>query len=145
MRVMVLVHATEDSEQGNYGGRVGEFEAMGKYNEELVKAGVMLAGEGIEPSSGGKRLDFAADGSGSRVIDGPFAEAKEIIGGFWIWQVSTMEEAVEWLRRAPFRGQTVELRRILEPADFAGLLPPEVMENEARLRAQAAAATDTEG
>jgi hypothetical protein len=144
MRVMVLVHATEDSEQGNYGGRVGEFEAMGKYNEELVKAGVMLAGEGIEPSSGGKRLDFAADGSGSRVIDGPFAEAKEIIGGFWIWQVSSMEEAVEWLRRAPFRGQTVELRRILEPADFAGLLPPEVMENEARLRAQTAA-TDTEG
>jgi hypothetical protein len=144
MRVMVLVHATEDSEQGNYAGRVGEFEAMGKYNEELVKAGVMLAGEGIEPSSGGKRLDFAADGSGSRVIDGPFAEAKEIIGGFWIWQVSSMEEAVEWLRRAPFRGQTVELRRILEPADFAGLLPPEVMENEARLRAQTAA-TDTEG
>jgi hypothetical protein len=144
MRVMVLVHATEDSEQGNYAGRVGEFEAMGKYNEELVKAGVMLAGEGIEPSSGGKRLDFAADGSGSRVIDGPFAEAKEIIGGFWIWQVSSMEEAVEWLRRAPFRGQTVELRRILEPADFEGLLPPEVMENEARLRAQTAA-TDTEG
>jgi hypothetical protein len=144
MRVMVLVHATEDSEQGNYTGRVGEFEAMGKYNEELVKAGVMLAGEGIEPSSGGKRLDFAADGSGSRVIDGPFAEAKEIIGGFWIWQVSSMEEAVEWLRRAPFRGQTVELRRILEPTDFEGLLPPEVMENEARLRAQTAA-TDTEG
>jgi hypothetical protein len=144
MRVMVLVHATEDSEQGNYAGRVGEFEAMGKYNEELVKAGVMLAGEGIEPSSGGKRLDFAADGSGSRVIDGPFAEAKEIIGGFWIWQVSSMEEAVEWLKRAPFRGQTVELRRILEPADFEGLLPPEVMENEARLRAQTAA-TDTEG
>jgi hypothetical protein len=144
MRVMVLVHATEDSEQGNYAGRVGEFEAMGKYNEELVKAGVMLAGEGIEPSSGGKRLDFAADGDRSRVIDGPFAEAKEIIGGFWIWQVSSMEEAVEWLRRAPFRGQTVELRRILEPADFEGLLPPEVMENEARLRAQTAA-TDTEG
>jgi hypothetical protein len=144
MRVMVLVHATEDSEQGNYAGRVGEFEAMGKYNEELVKAGVMLAGEGIEPSSGGKRLEFAADGSGSRVIDGPFAEAKEIIGGFWIWQVSSMEEAVEWLKRAPFRGQTVELRRILEPADFAGVLPPEVMENEARLRAQTAA-TDTEG
>ena len=144
MRVMVLVHATEDSEQGNYAGRVGEFEAMGKYNEELVKAGVMLAGEGIEPSSGGKRLDFAADGSGSRVIDGPFAEAKEIIGGFWIWQVSSMEEAVEWLKRAPFREQTVELRRILEPADFEGLLPPEVMENEARLRAQTAA-TDTEG
>src|ERR1700678_2788092 len=145
MRVMVLVHATEDSEKGDYAGHADEFEAMGKYNEELVKAGVMLAGEGIEPSSGGKRLDFAADGSGSRGIDGPFAEAKEIIGGFWIWQVSSMEEAVEWLRRAPFRGQTVELRRILEPAYFEGVLPPEVMENEARLRAQTAVATDTEG
>jgi hypothetical protein len=142
MRVMVLVHATEDSEQGNYAGRVGEFEAMGKYNEELVKAGVMLAGEGLEPSSGGKLLNFAADGGDSRVIDGPFAEAKEIIGGFWIWQVSSMEEAVEWLRRAPFRDQTVELRRILEQADFEGLLPPEVMENEARLRAQAAASAE---
>jgi hypothetical protein len=142
MRVMVLVHATEDSEQGNYAGHVGEFEAMGKYNEELVKAGVMLAGEGLEPSSGAKLLDFAADGGGSRVIDGPFAEAKEIIGGFWIWQVSSMEEAVEWLRRAPFSGQTVELRRILEQADFEGLLPPEVMENEARLRAQAAASAE---
>ena len=142
MRVMVLVHATEDSEQGNYAGRVGEFEAMGKYNEELVKAGVMLAGEGIEPSSGGKRLDFAADGSGSRVIDGPFAEAKEIIGGFWIWQVSSMEEAVEWLRRAPFRGQSVELRRILEAADFEGQLPQEVLDNEARLRSQTASPTE---
>jgi hypothetical protein len=142
MRVMVFVHATEDSEHGNYAGRVGEFEAMGKYNGELVKAGVMLAGEGLEPSSGGKRLDFAPDGDRSRVIDGPFAEAKEVIGGFWIWQVSSMEEAVEWLRRAPFRDQTVELRRILEQADFEGLLPPEVMEKEARLRAQTAASTE---
>jgi hypothetical protein len=142
MRVMVLVHATEDSEQGNYAGRVGEFEAMGKYNEELVKAGVMLAGEGLEPSSDGKRLDFAADGEGSRVIDGPFAEAKEVIGGFWIWQVSSMEEAVEWLRRAPFRGQTVELRRILEQADFEGQLPQEVLDKEAQLRAQSAASTE---
>ena len=141
MRVMVFVHATEESEKGDYAGHADEFAAMGKYNEELVKAGVILAGEGLEPSSHGKRVDFAADG-GSRVIDGPFAEAKEIIGGFWIWQVSSMEEAVEWLRRAPFRGQTVELRRILEQADFEGLLPPEVMENEARLRAQATATTE---
>jgi hypothetical protein len=141
MRVMVLVHATEDSEQGNYAGHVGEFEAMGKYNEELVKAGVMLVGEGLEPSSGGKLLDFAADGGGSRVIDGPFAEAKEIVGGFWIWQVSSMEEAVEWLRRAPFRGQTVELRRILEQADFEGQLPQEVLDKEAQLRAKSAAAS----
>jgi hypothetical protein len=143
MRVMVLVHATQESEQGNYAEHVDEFEAMGKYNEELVKAGIMLAGEGLEPSSHGKLVAFAADGGGSRVIDGPFAEAKEVIGGFWIWQVSSMEEAVEWLRRAPFRDQSVELRRILEPADIEGQLPPEVMENEARLRTQAA--TPTEG
>jgi hypothetical protein len=142
MKVMVLVHATQDSEQGNYADHVDEFEAMGKYNEELVKAGIMLAGEGLEPSSHGKLVTFAADGGGSRVIDGPFAEAKEVIGGFWIWQVSSMEEAVEWLRRAPFRDQSVELRRILESADFAGQLPSEVMENEARLRAQTAASTE---
>src|ERR1700733_7955015 len=94
MRVMVFVHATEDSEKGDYAGHADEFEAMGKYNEELVQAGVMLAGEGLEPSAHGKLVDFAADGAGSRVIDGPFAEAKEVIGGFWIWQVSSMEEAV---------------------------------------------------
>ena len=140
MRVMVFVHATEESEQGNYAEHVDEFEAMGKYNEELVKAGVMLAGEGIEPSSAGKRLEFAADGSGSRVTDGPFAEAKEVIGGFWIWQVSSMEEAVEWLKRAPFRDQMVDLRKILEPADFSNQLPQDVLDNEARLRAQSAAA-----
>ena len=138
MRVMVFVHATEESEQGNYAGHVDEFEAMGKYNEELVKAGIILAGEGLEPSKHGKLVDFAADGGGPRVIDGPFAEAKEVIGGFWIWQVSSMEEAVEWLRRAPFRGQSVELRRILEAADFEGRLPQEVLDNEARLRAQTA-------
>jgi hypothetical protein len=136
MRVMVLVHATEDSEKGDYAGHADEFEAMGRYNEELVKAGVMLAGEGLEPSSHGKLVDFAADGAGSRVIDGPFAEAKEVIGGFWIWQVSSMEEAVQWLRRAPFRGQQVELRRVMEQADLEGQLPPEILENEARLRAQ---------
>jgi hypothetical protein len=140
MRVMVFVHATDDSEQGNYAGHVDEFKAMGKYNEELVKAGILLAGEGLQPSSHGKRLTFSAEG-GPRVTDGPFAEAKEIIGGFWIWQVSSMEEAVEWLRRAPFRGQQVELRRIMEPADLVGLLPQDVLDNEARLRAQSAAAT----
>ena len=137
MRVMVFVHATEDSEQGKYAEHADEFVAMGKYNEELVKAGIMLAGEGLEPSSGGKLVDFAADG-GTRVIDGPFAEAKEVIGGFWIWQVSSMEEAIEWLRRAPFRGQQVELRRILEAADFEGKLPQAVLDDEARLRAQSA-------
>ena len=137
MRVMVFVHATEESEKGDYAGHADEFEAMGKFNEELVAAGVILAGEGLEPSTHGKRVDFAADGASSRVIDGPFAEAKEVIGGFWIWQVSSMEEAVEWVRRAPFRGQQIELRRIMEQADLEGQLPPEIIENEARLRAQA--------
>src|SRR5580692_9473529 len=141
MRVMVFVHATEDSEKGDYAGHADEFEAMGKYNEELVKAGVMLAGEGLQPSSHAKRLTFAADG-GSQVTDGPFAEAKEVIGGFWIWQVSSMEEAVEWLKRAPFRGQAVDLRKILEPADFADQLPQDVLDNEAKLRAQSAATNE---
>src|ERR1700721_1311395 len=107
MRVMVLVHATEDSEKGDYAGHADEFEAMGTYNEELVKAGVMLAGEGLEPSSHGRLVDFAADGAGSRVIDGPFAEAKEVLGGFWIWRVSSMGGGVQWLRRAPVRGRPV--------------------------------------
>ena len=106
MRVMVLVKATEDSERGNYADHVDEFVAMGKFNEELVKAGIMLAGEGLTPSAEGKRVTFGEDG-GTRVIDGPFTEAKELVGGFWIWQVSSLEEAVEWLKRAPFRSQTV--------------------------------------
>jgi len=135
MRVMVLVKATEDSEQGNYADHVDEFEAMGRYNEELLKAGIMLAGEGLAPSSAGKRLVFGDDG-GSRVIDGPFAETKELVGGFWIWQVSSMEEAVEWLKRAPFTRQTVELRKIMDPADFEGQVPQEVLDTEQRLRAQ---------
>jgi hypothetical protein len=135
MRVMVLVKATEDSERGDYAGHEDEFAAMGKFNEELVKAGIMLAGEGLTPTSQGKRVEFGADG-GSRVIDGPFAEAKELVGGFWIWQVSSLEEAVEWLKRAPFKSQSVELRRIQEVADFEGLLPQDVIDAEARLRAQ---------
>jgi hypothetical protein len=138
MRVMVLVKATEDSERGNYADHVDEFEAMGKYNEELLKAGIMLAGEGLTPSSDGKRLEFGADG-GSRVIDGPFAETKELVGGFWIWQVSSMAEAVEWLKRAPFKTTTVELRRIAELADFEGQLPQEVIDAERRQRDQSAA------
>ena len=124
MRVMVLVKATEDSEKGEYAGHEEEFAAMGRYNEELLNAGIMLAGEGLTPSSQGRRLEFGDDG-GSRVIDGPFAETKELVAGFWIWQVSSMDEAVEWLKRAPFNGATVELRRIpgggrLRGADTAG-------------------------
>jgi hypothetical protein len=135
MRVMVLVKATEDSEKGDYAGHEEEFAAMGKYNEELLKAGIMLAGEGLTPSSQGKRLEFGNDG-GSRVIDGPFAETKELVGGFWIWQVSSMDEAVEWLKRAPFKGTTVELRRIQEAADFEGQIPQEIIDAESRLREQ---------
>jgi hypothetical protein len=135
MRVMVLVKATEDSEHGNYAEHADEFAAMGKYNEELLKAGIMLAADGLAPSSEGKRVAFGDDG-GTRVIDGPFTETKELVGGFWIWQVSSMEEAVEWLKRAPFRGTSVELRRINEAADFEGQLPQEVLDAEQRLRSQ---------
>ena len=138
MRVMVLVKATEDSERGNYADHVDEFVAMGKFNEELVKAGIMLAGEGLTPSAEGKRVAFDAGGD-TRVIDGTFAEAKELVGGFWIWQVSSMEEAVEWLKRAPFKSETVELRRIQEAEDFEGLVPQEIVDAEARLREKSAA------
>jgi len=138
MRVMVLVKATEDSERGNYADHVDEFVAMGKFNEELVKAGIMLAGEGLTPSAEGKRVSFDA-GGGTRVIDGPFTEAKELVAGFWIWQVSSMEEAVEWLKRAPFKSAAVELRRIQEAEDFEGLVPQEIVDAEARLREQSAA------
>ena len=137
MRVMVLVKATEDGEKGNYAEHADEFAAMGKYNEELLKAGIMLAGEGLTPSAEGKRVMYDTDG-GSRVIDGPFAEAKELIGGFWIWQVSSMDEAVEWVKRAPLKGTAVELRRILEAADFEGQLPQEILDAESRLRTQSA-------
>jgi len=135
MRVMVLVKATEDSERGDYADHADEFAAMGKFNEELVKAGIMLAGEGLAPTSDGKRVVYDAEGA-SRVIDGPFAEAKELVGGFWIWQVSSMEEAVEWVKRAPFKNQSVELRRVHEAEDFAGRLPQDILDAEARLRAQ---------
>ncbi len=137
MRVMVLVKATDDSEKGEYAGHEEEFAAMGRYNEELLGAGIMLAGEGLAPSSRGKRLEFGDDG-GSRVIDGPFAEARELVGGFWIWQVSSMDAAVEWLKRAPFKGATAELRRIAEAAGFEGQMPKEVIDAESRLREQSA-------
>lgn len=136
MRVMVLVKANEDSEKGNYADHADEFAAMSKYNEELLKAGIMLAGEGLTQSSEGKRVAFGA--GGSRVIDGPFAETKELVAGFWIWQVSSMDEAVEWLKRAPFKEGAVEIRRIAEAADFEGQVPQEVLDAENRLRSQSA-------
>ena len=134
MRVMVFVKANPESEAGVLPS-TEILTKMGKYNEELVKAGIMLAGEGLRPSSKGKRVKF--DGGKKTVTDGPFAETKELIAGFWIWQVRSMEEAVEWLKRAPFDGGTeVELRPVFEAEDFGANLTPELREQEERLREQ---------
>ena len=132
MRVMVMVKANMDSEAGILPSK-DLLTAMGKFNEELVKAGVMLAGDGLEASSKGKRVKFS--GKNRAVIDGPFAETKELIAGFWIWQVRSMDEAVEWLKRAPFDGgEEVEIRRVFEAADFGESLTPELKGQEERLR-----------
>jgi hypothetical protein len=136
MRVMVIVKANKDSEAGIMPDRA-ILEAMGKYNEQLVKAGVMLAGEGLHPSSKGKRVRFS--GNQRSVTDGPFTEAKELIAGFWLWQVKSMDEAVEWLKRAPFDGGTeIELRQVFESADFGEAFTPELREREEKLRAEIA-------
>jgi len=135
MRVMVIVKADKNSEAGILPTKE-IFEKMGKYNEELVKAGVMLAAEGLQASSKGKRIRFTSDKR--TVLDGPFTETKELIAGFWLWQVRSMDEAVEWLKRAPFDGGTeVEIRRVFEAEDFGENFTPELQEQEARLRAQA--------
>ena len=137
MRVMVIVKADKDSEAGVLPSKELLTE-MGKYNEELVKAGVMLAGEGLQATSKGKRVRFS--GTNRTVIDGPFTETKELIAGFWLWQVRSMEEAVEWLKRAPFDGGTeIEIRRVFETEDFGAEMTPELREQEDRLRKQAAA------
>jgi hypothetical protein len=134
MRVMVIVKATEESEAGVLPSTELLAE-MGKFNEELAKAGVMLAGEGLQSSSKGVRVRF--DGKERKVIDGPFAETKELIAGFWLWQVKSMEEAIEWLKRAPFDGGTeVEIRPVFEAEDFGEQLTPELREQDERLRAQ---------
>ena len=136
MRVMVLVKANEESEAGVMPSQE-LLEKMGAYNEELVGAGVMLAGEGLHPSSKGARIRF--EGDRKTVIDGPFAETKELIAGFWLWQVGSFEEAVEWLKRAPFDGGTeIELRPVFELDDFGAELTPELREQEERLRSQVA-------
>ena len=134
MRVMVLVKADENSEAG---ARPDEkiLTDMGKFNEELVKARVMLAGEGLQPSSKGARVRFS--GAKRTVIDGPFTEAKELIAGFWLWQVESMEEAIDWLKRAPFDQTEVEIRQVFEADDFGEAFTPELREQEERLRAQA--------
>jgi len=137
MRVMVIVKATQQSEAGELPS-TELLTAMGQYNEELVKAGVTQAGEGLQPSARGKRVRFS--GSTRSVTDGPFAETKELIAGFWLWQVRSMDEAVEWLKRSPFDGGTeIEIRQVFEPEDFGAELTPELREQENRLRKQVAA------
>jgi hypothetical protein len=137
MRVMVIVKANADSEAGMLPSEEILAE-MGKFNEELVSAGLMLAGEGLKPTSEGTRVRF--EGKTRTVIDGPFAETKELLAGFWLWQVKSLDEAVEWLKRAPFDGGTeIELRPVFETEDFGEVMTPELREQEERLRAQAAA------
>ena len=134
MRVMVLVKATKDSEAGIMPS-TELLEAMGKYNEELVNAGILLAGEGLHPSSKGKRVAF--DGLSRTVIDGPFAETRELVAGFWLWEVKDMAEAMEWAKRCPnpMPGPSeIEIRPIYEMADFADTLTPELAAQEDRLR-----------
>ena len=136
MRVIVFVKATRESEAGQM-PTTEILAEMGKYNEQLVKAGVMLAGEGLHPSSKGKRVKFS--GSQRTVIDGPFAETKELIAGFWIWKVQSMDDAVEWLKKAPFGGgMEIEIRPIFEAEDFGDELTPELRERGERLRTQIA-------
>ena len=136
MRVMVMVKATKESEAGKMPS-TEMLAAMGKYNEELVKAGVMLAGEGLHPSAKGKRVRFS--GKSRTVVDGPFAETKELVAGFWLWQVKSMEEAVEWVRRCPNPMESdseIEIRRVFEAEDFGAELTPELRAQDQRLRAK---------
>ena len=134
MRVMVFVKATEDSEQGVL-PKTDMLEAMGKFNEELVNAGIMLAGDGLKPSSQAKRVAF--DGPGRKVIDGPFAETRELVAGYWLWEVKDMDEALAWVKRCPnpMPGPSeIEIRPLYEMADFAEVLTPEVAEIHDRTR-----------
>ena len=135
MRLMVIVKADKNSEAGVLPSRELLTE-MGKFNEELAKAGVMLAGEGLQPSSKGSRVRFS--GNKRTVVDGPFSETKELIAGFWLWQVKSKEEAIEWLKRAPFREGEVELRQVFEAEDFGADFTPELREQEERIRQQVA-------
>ncbi|HZV91295.1 MAG TPA: YciI family protein [Candidatus Nitrosocosmicus sp.] len=134
MRFMVLVKADKQSEAGAMPSRE-LLEAMGKFNEKLIQAGVMLAGEGLHPSSKGVRVRFS--GGKKTVLDGPFAETKELVAGFWIWRVNSREEAIEWLKKAPFEETEVEIRQVFETEDFGQELTPEMRKQEERHRAQA--------
>ncbi|MBD0328644.1 MAG: YciI family protein [Thermoleophilia bacterium] len=133
MRVMVLVKASEQSEAGKLPSRE-LLEQMTAFNEELVKAGVMLAGEGLQRSAKGVRVEFA--GSERKVIDGPFAETKELLAGYWLWQVKSLDEAIEWLKRAPFQEGVLEIRPVFEADDFGEAFTPELREREEKMRAQ---------
>ncbi len=136
MRVMVIVKASAESEAGAMPSEE-ILRDMGTYNEELVKAGIMLAGEGLHPTSRGRRVRFA--GRDRDVTDGPFSETRELIAGYWIWRVASMDEAVEWVKRAPFEdGDEVEIRQIFEAEDFGAEFTPELREQEDRLREQIA-------
>ena len=135
MKVLVFVKANEDTEAGVMPS-TELLAAMGNFNEELVKAGIMLAGEGLHPSSKGKRVQFT--GKTPRVIDGPFAETKELIAGFWIWQVKSMEDALDWVRRCPMLdGDVLEIRPVFEAEDFGEAFTPELRAQEERIMAEA--------
>lgn len=145
MRVMVMVKATKESEAGEMPS-TELLAAMGRFNEELVKAGVMLAGDGLHPSARGRRVQFS--GSRRTVVDGPFAETKELVAGFWLWQVKSMEEAVEWVKRCPNPMQSdseIEIRPLFEAADFGAEFTPELQAQEERLRAEVEAASRRAG
>jgi len=133
MRFMIMIKADKNTEAGVLPDEKLLTE-MGKYNEELVKAGIMLAGEGLQPSSKGARVKFS--GSKRTVTDGPFTETKELIAGFWLWQVKSMDEAVEWLKRAPFEDSEVEIRRVFETEDFGESFDPELRRQEDEMRAK---------
>jgi hypothetical protein len=135
MRVMVLVKSDESYEAGRM-PNTDELAEMSNFNEELVKAGVMLAGEGLARSTEGKRVRF--EGKKATVIDGPFAETKELVAGYWIWEVASLEEAAEWLKRAPFQDTEVEIRRVFEADDFGDEFTPELRDQEQRIRDEAA-------
>lgn len=132
MRFMVMIKANADSEAGIMPGPE-IFEAMDAYNQQLVEAGVMLSGEGLHPSSAGARVSFTGDTA--VVTDGPFAETKELVAGYWIWRLESLDEAVEWVKRGPFGdGVEIEIRRIFDTEDFGDALPESVRESEARMR-----------
>jgi hypothetical protein len=132
---MILVKASDQSEAGDVSD-TAMFDRMGKFNEELVKAGVMLAADGLQPSSKGARVKFS--GGKRTVIDGPFTETKELVAGYWIWQVKSKDEAIEWLKRAPFEDALVEIRQVYEADDFGAAVTPEMKARDERLRAEIA-------